>query len=421
MAMPTAPGPSGLGPAGTDSTAAGDLPSEPVDFPFGPPVTIELDPAFAALSERQPVVRIRLPFGGAGWLVLRYADNLALLGDRRFSRAEAVGEDVPRTVVIPPGGSSLTLLDPPEHGRLRGYAVRALGSRRVLELGPRIAEIADELVADLIRGGPPADLVSGFALALPMRVICELLGVPYADRERFSTAAGIFLSSTAYSREEVQRAVDEMSDYLWDLVERRRAQPGEDDLIGVLVQAQEDGDRLDDDEVLTLCATLLAAGFENVANAIGSCSYLLMARPELATELRQAPEVIPAAVEEFLRLVPVTVGVTHARIATEDLVIAGTAIRRGEAVFASLPSANRDPAVFAEPDEVRLDRAGSRHLAFGHGAHHCIGAALARSELTIALRTLLTALPDLRLDPDQPVVWRSGLTVRGPAVLPVCW
>jgi nocardicin N-oxygenase len=411
MAMPTAPVPFEFEPAGT----------EPVDFPFGPPVTIELDPAFAALRERQPVVRIRLPFGGEGWMVLRYADNLALLGDRRFSRAQAVGEDVPRTVVIPPGGSSLALLDPPEHGRLRSYAVRALGSRRVLELGPRIAEIAGELITDLIRGGPPADLVSGFALALPMRVICELLGVPYADRERFSAAAGVFLSSTAYSREEVERAVEDMSDYLWDLVEQRRGQSGEEDLIGVLVQAQEDGDRLDDDEVLTLCATLLAAGFENVANAIGNYTYLLMSRPDLATKLRQAPDLIPDAIEEFLRLVPPTVGVTHARIATEDLEIAGTPIRRGEAVFASLPSANRDPAVFEQPDEVRLDRTGPRHLAFGHGPHHCIGAALARSELTIALRTLLTALPELRLDPDQPVVWRSGLTVRGPAVMPVCW
>lgn len=411
MAVPTTPAPSEF------ALAA----AEPVDFPFGPPATIELDPAFAALRERQPLVRIRLPFGGEGWMVLRYADNLALLGDRRFSRAEAVGEDVPRTTVIPPGGSSLTLLDPPEHGRLRGYAVRALGSRRVLELGPRIAEIAEELLDELIRGGPPADLVSGFALALPMRVICELLGVPYADRERFSAAAGVFLSSTAYSREEVQRAVDDMSDYLWDLVEQRRRQPGEEDLIGVLVQAQEDGDRLDDDELLTLCATLLSAGYENVANAIGSYTYLLMSRPDLAAQLRQRPELIPEAIEEFLRLVPATVGVTHARIATEDLEIAGTAIRRGEAVFASLPSANRDPAVFEQPDEVRLGRTGPRHLGFGHGPHHCIGAALARSELTVALRALLTALPGLRLDADQPVVWRAGLILRGPAVLPVRW
>lgn len=410
MAVPAAPVPFGVAPT-----------AEPVGFPFGPPVTIELDPAFAALRERQPVVRIRLPFGGEGWLVLRYADNLALLGDRRFSRAEAVGEDVPRMTVIPPGGSALTLLDPPEHSRLRSYAVRALGSRRVLGLGPRIAEIAGELITDLIRSGPPADLVSGFALALPMRVICELLGVPFADRERFSTAAGVCLSSTAYSREEVERAVEDMSDYLWGLVEQRRGQPGEDDLISTLLQAQEDGDRLDDDELLTLCATLLAAGFENVANAIGSCTYLLLARPELATKLRQTPELIPEAIEEFLRLVPLTVGVTHARIATEDLEIAGTAIRRGEAVFASLPSANRDPAVFEQPDELRLDRTGPRHLSFGHGQHHCIGAALARAELTVALRTLLSALPALRLDPDQPVVWRTGLTVRGPAVMPVCW
>src|ERR1700759_1599633 len=121
MAMPAAP---------FEAAAA-----EPVDFPFGPPVTIELDPAFAALRERQPVVRIRLPFGGEGWLVLRDADNLALLGDRRFSRAAAVGEDVPRTMVIPPGGSALSLLDPPEHGRPGAYAVRALGSRRVVGLG----------------------------------------------------------------------------------------------------------------------------------------------------------------------------------------------------------------------------------------------------------------------------------------------
>jgi nocardicin N-oxygenase len=389
-------------------------------FPFAEPVGLRIEPLFAALRATEPVSRIRLPYGGEGWFVARYEDNRRLLNDRRFSRAASQGE-MPRLTVEPAGGSALAILDPPEHTRLRRLVAAEFAAPRVQELRPQIQQSADELLAALAESGSPADLIAGFALPLPIKVICGLLGVPFEDRERFSGLARVLLSSTAYTRDEVGAAVEELGDYLYDLIDERRAHPT-DDLIGALVAARDDEDRLSEAELITLCGTLLGAGFENVANSIGNMTYLLLTHPEHLRLLREEPDLLAPAVEEMLRFAMAGLGASHARIATEDLEIAGIRIRRGEAVFASLPAANHDPDVFTDPEVLDFRRAHNPHLAFGHGPHVCLGAHLARLELRVALRSLLDAFPDLALAvPAEDVPWKIGLTVRGPEALPVRW
>ena len=391
------------------------------DYPFGAPVSLAIDPLLMQLQRTEPVSRIRLPFGGEAWLLTRYEDNRSLLVDRRFSRAAAAGPDVPRLTVEPAGGVAMAIMDPPEHTRLRKLVALAFTASRVQELRPRLAQLTDALLASMQEQGPPADLVRSFSLPLPTMVICELLGVPYADRDRFQSQARRVLSSTAYTREQVREAVDELSDYLMDLIDERREAPTED-LLSALVHARDAQDRLTEQELVTLCGTLLIAGYENITNSIASFTYLLLTKPAEWERLRADPGLIPAAVEELLRYAMSGLGVSHARIAIEDVEFGGVTIRRGDAVFASLPAANHDPDVFADPDMIDFDRSHNPHLAFGHGIHHCLGAALARAELQIALASILRRFPRLQLAvPPHEVPWKIGLTVRGPESLPITW
>jgi nocardicin N-oxygenase len=212
-----------------------------------------------------------------------------------------------------------------------------------------------------------------------------------------------------------------LSDYLGELIARRRYRPA-DDLISVLVHARDADDRLSEQELLTLCGTLLSAGYENVANAVANFTLLLTEEPTRLARLRAEPDLVPAAVEEMLRYTMSGLGVSHPRIATEDVEIAGVLIHEGDAVFASLPAANHDPAMFADPDRVDFDRVATGHLAFGYGPHTCLGAQLARAELDVALTAMIHRLPGLRLAvPVAELVWKTGLTVRGPQSLPVTW
>lgn len=391
------------------------------EFPFSDSRTPTIDPVFGQLRAAEPVARIRLPYGGEAWLVTRYADNKQVLTDRRFSRAKAVGEDIPRLTVEPPGGSGLTILDPPEHTRLRRLVSSAFSVRRVEALRPRVEEVTERLLSRMIEQGPPVDLVEAFALPLPMMVICELLGVPYEDRDKFAHLAKMVLSVTAYTREQVRAAVDELTVYLCDLIDLRRERP-EDDLYSALIRARDDEDRLSDQELVTLCGNLLAAGYENVANSIANFTYLLLTSPPRWHELHADRRLVPGAVEELLRYVMFGRGVSHARIATEDVEIAGVLIREGDAVFASVPAANHDPDVFTRPNRLDFRRDEGNHLTFGLGVHHCLGAQLARMELRIALGTLVDRLPQLRLAvPEDEISWKTGLTAHGVDSLPVEW
>lgn len=391
------------------------------DFPFGATQALDLHPAFAYLRDNEPVSRIRLPYGGVGWLVTRYADAKLVMTDARFSRAGAVGPDTPRLSPQPGGAASMVLMDPPEHTRVRRLVSKAFTPRRVEQITPWVRQTADDLLADMLKSGAPADLMEAYALPLPVMVICELLGVPHTDRHRFREWSTVVMSTTAYSADEVDVAITEFSEYLWEQIDDRRTAPT-DDLLGALVAARDEGNRLSEAELVTIAGTLLVAGHQNTVNQIGNFTYMLLDQPALLDRLIEDPALLPGAIEELLRFVALGQGVSFARIATEDVELSGVVIPAGAAVLVSPLAANRDPDYFDDPDQLRLDRADNQHMAFGAGMHHCLGAPLARMELRVAFERLLAALPGLRLAvPAQEVQWQTGLLARGPLALPVAW
>jgi cytochrome P450 len=391
------------------------------DYPFSAPDRLRLDPFYAQLRRTEPLTRVRLPFGEEAWLATRYADVRTVLGDPRFSRAASVGRDEPRITPRPIEGGMLSM-DPPEHTRLRRLVAKAFTARRVEHLRPRARQIADGLIDRMVDAGPPADLVERFATPLPITVICELLGVPVEDQDRFHVWSEAIVSTTSLTPEQIRSYVDSLLGYMAGLIAQRRERPT-DDLIGALVRARdEDNDRLTEDEMVRLAAGLLAAGHETTVTQIPNFVYVLLTHPEQCERLRADLDLVPSAVEELMRYVPLGVASSFARYALEDVELGGVLVRAGDPVIGSVASANRDDTVFAAPDTLDLTRSTNPHIGFGHGAHHCIGAQLARMELQVAVAALLTRLPGLRFAvPEQELQWKSGLLVRGLKRMPVAW
>lgn len=392
---------------------------EPVPYPFGAAVALEPHPRFAELRACEAPVRVTMPYGGDAWLVTRYEQARFVLSDPRFSRAAAAGANVPRgRPGFEPAGN-LLCMDPPEHGRIRGLVAKAFTVRSVKQLQPRIQEIVDTLV-DAI--SPPVDFASAVAWELPVLVICELLGVPPADRRMVRECTEILVAAGgSVTPADVAEARGRLAGALKTLIAQRGEVPA-DDLLTALVAARDDEDRLTDNELLMLGVALLAGGHETTANLIGSFLVELLSDRERWTTLVVRPELIPAAVEELLRFVPLSTVADFARITREDLEIGGQAIRAGDAVLVQLDSANRDESVFASAEELDFARGVNHHVTFGFGVHHCVGAPLARLELNVLLTTLVRRLPDLRLAirPEE-IEWRGGGLMRGVAALPVTW
>ncbi|MEU6072884.1 cytochrome P450 [Micromonospora sp. NPDC047074] len=389
-------------------------------YPFSTPDRLNLDPSYARLRRDEPLTRIRMPFGEPAWLATRHADVRAVLGDSRFSRAAAVGRDEPRSAERRQEGGILSM-DPPEHTRLRRLVAKAFTARRVEELRPRTRQVADELVDGMLAAGPPADLVEHLATPLPIRVICDLLGVPVADQHRFHTWSEAIVSTTSLSPEQAQEYIDNLFAYMGDLIELRRERPT-DDLLGAMVRARDADDRLAEDEVVRLAAGLLAAGHETTVTQIPNFLYTLLTNPDEWARLRGRPDLVPVAVEELMRFIPLGASSAFARYALEDVELGGVLVRAGEPVVVSIASANRDETVFAEPDRLDVARQANPHLGFGHGVHHCVGAQLARMELQVVLETLIARVPGLRLAvPESELTWKSGLLVRGLVAMPVSW
>lgn len=395
--------------------------AEPRPFPFGDAARLEVDPLLARLRREEPLCRVRLPYGEPAWLATRYQDVKLVLGDPRFSRAAAMDRDEPRIRLYRPRTAGILSFDPPEHSRLRRLVSKAFTVRRVERLRPHVQEVADGLVDAMLAAGPPADLVEDFGLPLPITVICELLGVPVEDRVDFRTWSDAFLSTTRYTPEEVLRYTGLLREYMTKLIAERRQAP-KDDLLGALVVARDDEDRLSEEEMLSLAEALLIAGHETTATQIPNFVYVLITHPEQLAALRADLDLIPGAVEELMRFVPLGGGALSARYALEDVELGGVTVRAGEPVVVQLASANRDESVYTDPDELDLHRQEASHVGFGHGAHHCLGAPLARMELQVALRTLLTRLPGLRFaGSEDDIVWKTGLSTRGPEHMPVTW
>ncbi|MTE17806.1 cytochrome P450 [Streptomyces sp. TRM43335] len=385
-------------------------------YPFNRSEGLALDDAYRSAQHRPGMVRVRLPFGEPAWLATRYEDARLVLGDRRFSTGTARERDAPRLRKSRIGGGILQT-DPPEHTRLRTLVAKAFTARRVEDLRPRIRALAEDLVDGMVAAGPPADLVEDFALPLPVGVICELLGVPVEDRPRFRRWSDDLLSTSGLTEREFQRSFEELRAYLADLVAQHRAHPA-DDLMSALIAARDERDRLNETELIDLCAAVLVAGHETTATQIPNFVLVLLEHPRELAELREREELIPAAVEELMRYVPLGSAGSFARYATEDVRVGEVLVRAGEPVLVAIGAANRDGSHFEAPDELRFDRP-RQHIGFGHGVHHCLGAQLARAELQEALRVLLFRLPGLRLAGD--VEWKSRMLVRGPRTMPIGW
>ncbi|MFF3751571.1 cytochrome P450 [Streptomyces sp. NPDC002018] len=377
---------------------------------------MELSEDYARARELPGLLKVRLAYGEPGWLVTRYADARLVLGDRRFSRTED-GRDGPRQWPEPRTGGILGM-DPPHHTRLRTLVAKAFTGHRVETLRPEVARLADRLVDRLIAAGPPADLVEDYALPIPVAVICRLLGVPVEDRPLFRAWSDAALSTSGLTPEEFDRNREELRAYMAGLIDRHRKEPA-DDLMSALIEARDVDDRLSETELNELCVGILIAGHETTATQIPNFVHVLLGHPEQLGRLRADPSLIPGAVEELLRFVPLGAGAAFPRYATEDIEVGGTLVRTGEAVLVAMGAANRDAIRFGSPGTLDIGRESNQHLGFGHGVHHCLGAPLARVELQEALRALLTRLPGLRLAGD--IGWKQQMIVRGPRTMPIGW
>jgi cytochrome P450 len=400
----------------TDTDVVGQVPRS---YPFSR-IRLEPDPQYAELRRTEPVSRVQLPYGPPAWLVTDYELTKAVLSDARFSRAACVGRDNPRETAadVSQVAESVLSMDPPQHTRIRKLVGKAFTPRRVAELRPRATAISHELLDDMIAAGPPADLVDSFSYALPAIMICELLGIPEADRPMFRSWTDAIVSTATAVQE--QDAYLHLVGYIADMFAARRTRPG-DDLLTWLVQARDTDDRLSESELLVLGMALLVAGYETTAHQITNMTYTLLTHPPQLQQLRQRPELLPAAVEEMLRF-NVFGSAINPRIATADVEIGNVVVLAGEPVLCSRSSANRDETVFSHPDELDLSRDPNPHLAFGYGPHFCLGANLARVELQVALGAILSRLPGLRIAvPEDSLTWHSGTIMRGLAAFPIVW
>lgn len=398
--------------------AAGPIPPNP----FEEDLSADSAPEIARLRAQGGVVgRIRLADGHTAWLPLRYGDIRTVFTDARFSRAAVLraGATGPVPVTAVPG--MLLGLDPPEHTRVRRLVSKAFSPRTVELKRPRIQQVVDELLDELREHGAPADLIPAFTRPLPLRVITEVLGVPYEDRGRFESLFAVITSGSGRSPDQIKAALDELLAYLAALIARKRATPA-DDLLSELIAARYEGDRLSEPELLMNTHLILVAGHDTVANHLANCVVTLLRHPDQLSVLRREPELIDNAVEELLRFVQLeTTG--NIRIVTEGIELSGVRIRAGESVLPMGHIANSDPEIFRKPRRLDLTRPdAARHMAFGYGPHNCPGAALAKLELQLALAALVDRFPDLELAaPEQDLRWRPGMVMRHLDALPVTW
>ncbi|HEU4368778.1 MAG TPA: cytochrome P450 [Methylomirabilota bacterium] len=376
-------------------------------------------PVLAHLRRREPVHYDSLI---KRWVLTRQDDIERVLRDRTMaSDPRKANDGTYMRLFVPPRDRkpSLLLLDAPDHTRLRALVTKAFTQRAIERLAPRIREIIEELL-DAVAEQERFDLIAAFAGPLPVIVIAEMLGIDPADRDDFKRWSDLDAMTFNPMLSDEQRAVlaEAMSQrdaYLRRALAERRAKP-RDDLLSALIAAEESGDQLNDDEIVTMCALLLAAGNVTTTDLIGNGVWTLLRHPDQLQKLRDDPSLIGNAVEEILRFEsPV---VQTARIPTADVEIGGCPMRRGESVLTFLAAANRDPGAYPEPDRFDITRKDVHHHSFGGGAHFCLGAQLARLEAQLAIAALVGRFPRLRLV-NEPLEWRALPAFRGLVKLPV--
>ncbi|MFI9028459.1 cytochrome P450 [Streptomyces sp. NPDC053560] len=380
-------------------------------------------PHYAALRDRGPVHRVRLSDGQEVWLVVGHDEARAALMDPRLRKdwsahpqwqpAEGTGQLL----------ANMLQSDPPRHTRLRRLVTRAFTPGAVDALRPAVQQITDGLIDSMLEKAAPdgrADLVEALAYPLPMTVICELLGVPDLDRERFRRWSDAFVTANGPSgRDDEENIEAELARYMGQLVQEKRRSPGPDLFSTLIRTTDEDGDRLSGDELVGMAFLLLVAGHETTVGLIANGTLALLRHPDQLAALRADFGLLDNAVEEMLRY-DGPVETSTWRYTGEPVEIGGTLLPAGDTVIVGLSSAARDAARFETADSFDITRDTRGHLAFGHGIHYCLGAPLARMEGRIAIRTLLERCPDLALDADPATLtWRPGILMRGPVRLPV--
>ena len=398
------------------------MPAPVVGFPLPTsPVPFEPAPELLALSRQAPVLRTVLPGNLTAWLVTSFEQVREVLVDPRFSRALVGSSGREKRGLEFVTAKSLMGMDPPEHTRLRKLVAGAFTARRMHQLAPRVAAIVDELI-DRMRAGPrPADLVSAFSLPLPVRVICQMLGVPPRDQDRFHAWSDTLVGDWSRDQGEMAAAMGAMASYIAGLIAAKRAHPAED-LLSALIAARDNQDRLSEGELVQMCTAILLGGHETTANQINLSLLALLAHPAQLARLRADSDLLPGAVEELIRFVQLTGTLPPGRVTTEQVILGGVTIPAGDLVFPLFGIANRDPAVFADPDDLDIARPAGPHIGFGVGAHHCLGAQLARVELQEAFRGLLGQLPGLRLAVDAGELrFKEKMTITSLQELPVTW
>ncbi|WP_261808727.1 cytochrome P450 [Nonomuraea sp. C10] len=396
---------------------------EPPAYPFRNPSALEPPPEWAELRRSCPVAPIGLASGDRALLLTRYDDVRQVLSDPRFTR-QLDAPDAARATAQESGGVFGSLgrsMTGDEHRAWRQLVGRAFTARRVTAMRPRIEAMAGHLVEEMSARGQPADLVSGVGFPLPVWAICDLLGIPDTDRDRFSYWSDTLLSMTRYGAAEIDAAQAEFDAYLVALVEAKRAGPG-DYLISELLAMVEGLDgSLTERLMLSTAKGLLVAGHETTANMIGKMASMLLADRSRWEALLADPSLIPPAVEEVLRF-DANPGFGMPRYLSEEVEVAGETLPKGTTVVCSLAAANRDDRRFEQAGEMRLDRAPNAHVTFGVGPHSCLGQALARVELQTVLKVLLERLPSLALAvPPGELERREGLIVGGLERVPVRW
>ncbi|MBO1330624.1 cytochrome P450 [Streptomyces sp. VRA16 Mangrove soil] len=394
--------------------------AHPVAFPQDRGCPYHPPTAYAPLRDAGPLGRIRLWDGREVWAVTGHALARDLLADPRLSSVrDRPGFPAPTERFAKVAARRVALLgvDDPQHNGQRRMLIPSFSLKRIAALRPRIQETVDRLLDAMEAQGPPAELVSEFALPVPSMVICALLGVPYADHDFFEECSRRLLRGPG--TDDVTRARDELDDYLGALIDRKHGAPG-DGLLDELIHRDSPDGPLERDELIAFATILLVAGHETTANMISLGTFTLLRHPEQLAALQSGATSTADAVEELLRFLSIADGLL--RVAREDMEVAGTTIRAGDGVVFSTSLINRDEGAFAAPERLDWNRSARHHLAFGFGIHQCLGQNLARAELEIALGSLLRRFPRLRLAaPAEQIPFKPGDTIQGMLELPVAW
>ncbi|WP_344662072.1 cytochrome P450 [Catenulispora subtropica] len=402
----------------TDTDRMADLPA----FPF-PSHSLTPPAEYAERRATCPFGEVRLPSGDPAVLLVTYRDVAAAMADPRLSH-DLTGPDAPRMTAEPSFLQDPDILlnkDGEDHLRIRRIVAGAFTPRRVERWKPVIRQVASELIDALEKAGPPADLVVDYCFALPTRIICRLLGVPEQDAPRFRVWSNAFAASARMEPEERVAHITAFLEYITELLAAKRAEPGED-LIDDLIAARDGTDRLTEHELLVMVTGLIAAGNETTSTALSRfLAELLQDDRRLWKQLLDAPGTVPAAVDELLRYTGLS-NTTLLRLAVEDVELPSGTVKAGTAVAIAGNCATRDPEAYPDPDTVRFDRDAPPTLIFGGGPHYCLGAHLAKAELTIGLGTLLERLPTLRMTVTRDeLAFSGGEIVDSIIAFPAAW